>query len=229
MYLLFDACFVVIAIATVIRSAKKGFVRSAVEIIGLALALVISTQIGSWLAGVAYDRTVEPKILSAASSNVGETAQTVVDDLFGAAPQWLTDQTLASKSKPDAVAEFQTRMGEKTETVLADLSQEFVKPTVTRVIGLLITVVLFAVLCILVRLLARFLNRLISVFKITGFFNRLFGGVLGIFKAVLVVSVVIMIFLLLDRALDDSIPSVVRSGLYDSRIFRFYLTYIPFC
>ena len=68
-----DLIVIAIIILMVLISAKRGFVRVAVEAVGFVAAIILSLSLSTTLADVTYQKAIEPAILSSVENATAET------------------------------------------------------------------------------------------------------------------------------------------------------------
>ena len=96
--MLIDLILVLIIGFSVYFAARRGFVRTFVEAIGLLLAVILTLTICTPLASVTYDKIIEPPILKIVSNNVGK----VIDEKFEQMPEFeMTNEEYEQLLKSD--------------------------------------------------------------------------------------------------------------------------------
>lgn len=186
MSIVLDLIVLAIILFTVFMSAKRGFVRVALEVVGFIAAVFITFTISTPLGNITYDKIIEPPIVSSVSSAAGESTSQVVDKTWDSLPEFVknnSEKIGISKEKIDkSIGE---NIGEGAEAAVKSASQNAVKPVVVRILSLIYSVFILIILLFLVKILAKFINRLFS-FSLVGKMNRVLGGILGIPKGIII-------------------------------------------
>ncbi len=203
MGIVLDLILVAIVALCVIISVKRGFMKTAIELVGFALAIYVAFSFGPVLSGATYDKLVKPAISKEISKTVsevsGEGAVQITNNLWEELPDFLTKnadkfgvslEKIQSDITLDKVAD--------TNAIAENITDSVVKPVATTAFNAVYSILLFLIIAVLTKFLARPINKLFSI-SFIGKINKLLGGVLGlgkgivfsIFFCVLVSSIVI--------------------------------------
>lgn len=197
MNILLDLIIVAIITVTALLSAKRGFVRSAVELVGFLAAVWLAFTVSTPLAEMTYDKFLEPKIVSSVSDGAETTADGIIDGTWNALPEFIKKNSESiglSKEKLSQSVSQEITNGSKG--AVKATSQNAIKPVISQILGLLYSIIILIVAMIVVRLSARLLNKLFS-FSIVGKLNRILGGVFGIAKGIITAILFCMIISLI--------------------------------
>ncbi len=182
-----------IVVVTVFLSAKHGFVRTLVEVVGFVAALIIAFNVSTPLAETTYTKVLEPQMLTAAQSAAQTGGQGTADALWSAMPKFITDNGFLGVTYENVSSTVNdATTSDAVQQAVKSTSRTLVMPVAVKLLSMLFATVIFVVLLIVVKIAARFLNKLFS-FSIIGTANRALGGVLGVFKGLLVAAAVCMI------------------------------------
>ena len=189
MSIILDLIVLAIIVITVLISAKRGFVRTAVELVGFIAAVFISFTISTPLANTTYDKIIEPSILStvtsAANTVADDSAAAAVDGIWNRMPDWLKiGVERAGISKESLDGSITDNIGNGIQSAAESASQNVIKPAVTITLALVYQVISLIILLVAVKPLARLINKLFS-FSIIGTANRVLGGVVGLPKGII--------------------------------------------
>lgn len=226
--IILDIVLVGVFVFSVIASAKRGFVRSFVETAGFVVALLLALSFSKPVAGMIYDRTVAPAVVSAVDNAVINTTQDTVDSVWSALPTLITDH--ADKfglSRQSLTAHIDGTSGQTAAELAQSASQNIVRPIVVQLLGMLISVVLFAVLFFVVKILSRALNKIFS-FSVIGDLNKTLGGVLGAVRGVALMVLVAMVVRLIGGFLPGGAALFDPSLLEGSFIYKTITSILPF-
>ena len=236
--------FILLIIALcVCISAKKGFVKTIIGLVGFILATYLSFTLSSPLANITYDKIVEPTIIKSigTAENVSEEMENVseeIENISGAIENSNIDIDNIWDSLPDVVKENAEKLGVskkdldtnfdefisgKKELTVQNLSQEVIKPLVSKLIEMIYSIIIMIVLMFIINIIASIINKLFT-FSLVGSLNKILGGVVGIPKGVIysvlfcmIVSVVVKftggIWIFTDENLDKTILFELLSNL----------------
>lgn len=186
MGIILDLLVIAVIIIVAVIAAKKGFVRTLIEVVGFIAACVIVFTVSTPVAEFTYDKLIEPPMLSAVEKAAEEQAENAVGTVVlaipgifskGAEKLGLTAEKLSVDASNGAVAAAQ------------NVSQNVARPALTKIISVLLSVILMIILLFVVHFLARVLNKLFS-FSVVGKLNRTLGGVIGAVKGVIIAFVI---------------------------------------
>ena len=189
MSIILDLIVLAIIVITVLMSAKRGFVRTLIELLGFIAAVFISFTISTPLANSTYDKIIEPSILSTVTSTVDtaadNSAAAAVDSFWNEIPGWIKGGIeKAGISKESLDGSITANIGNGVQSAVESTSQNVIKPAVTSTLALIYQVISLIVLMALVKPLAKLINKLFS-FSVIGTANRVLGGVVGVPKGVI--------------------------------------------
>lgn len=188
MSIILDLIVLAIIVITVLISAKRGFVRTLIELLGFIAAVFISFTISTPLANTTYDKIIEPSVLSSVSS-VADTAAgnsiSTVDTFWNEMPEWIKSGIeKAGISKDSLNGSITANIGNDIQSAAESASQSVIKPAVTTTLSLIYQTIILIVLLAVVKPLSKLVNKLFS-FSVIGTANRVLGGVVGVPKGII--------------------------------------------
>lgn len=208
---LIDAVLLVIIVLCIIRSAKKGFVRSLVEAVGLVIALLLAVSCGNYAAQTIYDSSVRPAISSTIEKSFTDATNNALDQLPSFFKQGL-----------DA-ADISIALDETASDAALRVTDTVVKPIAYNLINSVATVIVFIVLAIVVRFIASFINtRFRGV--IFGTANKLLGGCVGAVKGVAIAIVLCYVASFLVSIMGNEASFITSSDINNSYFARTIFT-----
>ena len=220
MHIVIDLIVLAIIILNVILSAKNGFVKTLIEVVGFVLAIFISLSISTPIAGFIYDKTVEPAIVSSVSEKVSNTADDTAKSIFDALPKFVKNNAEDLGVTAEKITNnFENKTGDEVTTAATKVSQNSIKPVFVKIVGLAIAAILFVILMIVVKFLAKVINKLFS-FSIIGTLNRTLGAVLGFGKGVLVAIAVCMIISMIISFTTTGFLIFTKEAIDKTHIFN---------
>lgn len=194
MHFLIDLIVVAIIGICVLTSAKRGFVKVVIEVVGFVLAIILTFTISSPLATATYDKIIEPPILEATSNISADSIEEMKQSTIDALPKFVTEN---AELLGFSIEEFADKINaESLSSSMANpvqtASQQVIKPAVSKILELLYSIILMIVLMFIVKIVARFVNKIFS-FSIIGKANSILGGVVGVPKGIIFAIVFCMI------------------------------------
>ena len=218
--MIFDIILVVIFIVLIVVNIHRGAARSLAGILATVLSYIGATALGKLIASAMYSNLVRPaleKAVSDAVANVStDAAGTVVDSL----PSWLTGLlNLTSDDFSNILSEPIANVNQ-TITKAVDAA---VQPVANGLMTFFITIILFFVFMILLRLIL--VKPMVKLFRFPGLnaVNRVLGAVIGIVDALLLVSMLAYLTKLILQNIGSNSGWFNESTIYNSFIFyHFY-------
>ncbi len=194
---LLDLIVLTIIAAVALISARRGFVRVAIELVGFIAAIFITFTISTPLASLTYDKIIEPPIVSSVSKAAGDSVTQITDETWNALPEFIRKHSeSAGFSKESINKSINDNMGSGAESAAKAASQGVVKPIVAKLLAVLYGILIMVILIFLVKMLAKFLNGVFS-FSIVGKLNRILGGIVGIPKGIIIAMLFCLIISLI--------------------------------
>lgn len=225
-----DGIIVLIIAITVFLSAKKGFVRTLIEVVGLIAAIIVAFTFSTPVADTVYDKFVEPKIISTVEESFNNTANTAtdtVDAVWTKLPKFMTNSNFLNISKENVYEQIKTDTSATATTMADTVSNSFVKPVVTKFVSLLFSVISVVVLIFVTKFLAKYINKLFN-FSIIGKINKTLGGIIGLFKGVAVAIVFCLVISLIMSFTKNGFLIFTNDTVNSSYLFKFFTELFPF-
>ncbi len=230
MSLILDAFVILIIFIFIFLSAKKGFVRTLIEVVGFVAAIAIAFSLSTPVAGFIYDKTIDPavdKTIQSAVDEGNESVNTAVDALWNKMPGFLTGSNFFNLSKDNVLESVNNGVSANATELSHTISNNFLKPVVTRTISTLISVILVFALLLLVKFLAKHINKLFNI-SVVGKINKTLGAILGIFKGVSIAIVFCMVISLILSFTKNGFLFFTYDAIESSYIFKFLIGLSPF-
>lgn len=205
-----DMAAVAVMILMLVLGVRRGFIKSAVRLIGMIAALVAASLVSAPVAGWIFDRFLEAPIQTAVAQ---EAANATV-----AAAKTVQEQMMSVIQALPAVVQGAFDMAGMTVTqtgapVAADaltamLMESVLEPLCVSFMQVVLFLVLFIGLYIVARLIAKALDKIFNALPLIRQVNGLLGGVLGLCEGVAVVYVLTLgLRLYMTMAGADSVVS----------------------
>ncbi len=220
MHIFIDLIVLAIIILNIVLSAKNGFVKTLIEVVGFILAILISSSIASPVASTVYDKAIEPAIVASVTENALNTAEDASNGIWESLPSFLKNNAEDLGLTNDKITQaFENETADNIKNTATKVSQDAIKPIFVKIVGLAIYAILFTILLIVVKILAKLINKLFS-FSIIGKINRTLGGILGFGKGVLVAIAVCMIISMIVSFTADGFLIFDKETINKTYIFN---------
>ena len=221
MHLIIDLILIGIIVIIALVSAKQGFVRVAVEVVGFVAAVLVAFSVSTPLAEVTYVKLVEPAIVNSAGVDAEEGTTQTVDAVWESLPPIVTEYAQNFGITKESLEEsISVGVENNAQTILTDVSQNVIKPLVTGFLKTVYAVLLIILLLFVVKILARVLNKAFS-FSIVGKLNSVLGGVLGIVKGIVIVLILCEAVLLIISFTENGIWILNNENIDKTILFKF--------
>ncbi len=220
---LIDVILLLIVGVFVLISAKRGFVRVAVEVLGFVAAVILTLTVCTPLANATYDKIIEPPILKSVDDEVSDTVDQTVDSIINELPDFLQSYLNSSGIADKIISENGGLIQGGTHDLVADISQNSIKPVTVKILSTVYAVIMLTVLMIAVKILAVSLNKCFS-FSLVGKLNRTLGGICGLIKGIAVLLIICFAINLLLPITEGGIWIFNTENIEKTYIFRFLIS-----
>lgn len=227
MGLILDLIIIGIVALMVLLSAKRGFVRTLIEVVGFIAALFIAFTFSSPIATATYDKIIEPAVVKAVEEATTEAGEAAADTVWATVPDFITNNSERfGLSKDDLAVNLSGGDGVISDAATS-ISENIIEPIAVKVLSLVISTLLIVVLLFVVNVLAKLLNKLFS-FSLVGKLNRTLGGVVGFFKGILFAVVFCMIVSVIVSFTQNGFLIFTKEAIDSSVIFGTICDLLPF-
>lgn len=225
MEFLLDLIFIGLAVVMVVMAAKKGFVKALFDglstIIAAALAYFLSEPVALKFYELVVRNVIKGKLLAAFEkyapdlSTLTEKVDLLIEQIpsgaialasrFGFDINTISSGIVSSDIKEDEVL---------IESVMVNVADRVMVTIVTAIVA----VVLFVVVSVALGFLIRALDSLVKKIPVVKGTNKLFGALLGVVKAVIIVFFACtVLYFIVGTSNDEQLVAVVNS----SKIFEY--------
>ena len=219
MGILLDIGFVIIILLCVVFGYKKGFFKSIAGFIGAVIAMFLAWVLAGLIANALYQGVFREKLIDNISSVLSndalasfpEKAAQVVANLPGFLSNTLNNQGITSSQ----IEQSLQAAGSNAAPATADL----ISAAVIWLLQLLLTVILFFILVILVRLVIKLIGNVFRL-PILRQVDGILGGLFGIFKGVVYIFLACILLQLLMPVIGNS-SEPMKQVLDNSFIYQF--------
>ena len=206
--LILDLIVVIIAVVSILVYMKRGFVKTVVEFAGFFVAVLLAFNLSSVLAESTYTGFIRQPVIDGIEKKVSDivvdSGQAAADKIWDAIPGFVTDNAENFNISKETLVE-KLNMGDiTTSEAIASATDEFVKPVIVTILSAAFALIIFLVVTLLCRLLAKPLNALFSAIPVVGGLNKTLGAVLGFGNGI--------VFALIFCAIISCIVAFTESG-----------------
>ena len=224
MNIILDLIVVAIIALTVILSVKRGFVRSAVELAGFVLAVVLAFNLGPVLADTTYESVIrEPvakTVAGSLDSAVGEQVTSLSDKVWSGIPSFITSNAEKFGITRDVMdSSLNAVTSNNTADIALELTDKVVKPVAVAGLKVVYGFLIFIILAILAKILAKPINKLFSI-SFVGTLNRLLGAVLGLGKGIVYAILFCAIISIIVIFTDSGFLIFTKENIEASTVFK---------
>lgn len=225
-----DAIILLIILITVFMSAKKGFVRTLIEVVGFIAAIFIAFTFSSPIANVVYDKMIEPTVertVAGVATDAADSTTAAVNAVWQKMPSFVTESNFLGLSKETVSQQVENETSNGSVALADSISNSFAKPVITKLLSVLFSVILVVVLIFVVKFLAKYVNKIFS-FSLIGTINKTLGGILGLVKGTAVAVVFCMIVTLIISFTKNGFLIFTYDAINSSYLFKFLTGFSPF-
>ena len=217
MWIILDIIVIAIILIYALISAKRGFVRTAIELVGFGLAVYLSFTVSGIVSEGIYNSVVKPAIVDTVVETVGDTATASVDKTVDA----------VFDKMPKFVVKSANNMGVTPEKLKTDITNKTVnnnnieKTAITVADSAVKPVVVPLVLIFVVKILARIVNKAFSL-PLIGGLNRTLGGLLGAAKGIIISGVLCLVISTIVSFTKNGILIFTEENIDKTYIFKLF-------
>lgn len=233
MWIILDILVIAIILIYAFISAKRGFMRTAIELVGFVLAVYLSFAVGGAVADGIYGSVVEPAIVDTIVDTVDETTTNsingAVDAVWQGMPELITKAAGNLGVTSDAVKSdisAQAFNTESFEELAQQVADSVARPVVIPLIKTVVGFILFVILLFVVKILARIVNRAFSL-PLIGGLNRTLGGILGAAKGVIIAAVVCILISTAVALTKSGFLIFTQENIEQTTVFKFFADFSP--
>lgn len=224
MSIVLDVILVVIFAAFVLVAAKKGFVKTLLELVAVAAALVLAYQFSPVVAQGAYDGFVKESMITSIEEQIDEnfdtsTAAKKAEVTLEALPDFMV--SLASSAGVE-INDIKAKIASEkfsSKNVATELVEKVAEPIVIGALTIVFFMILAIVLIFALKFVAHLVSKLFDV-PLIGTANKILGGALGACKGVIVLlflcTILDFLFAKGDGELSTAVNDSFVIGLLDN-------------
>lgn len=223
MNFIIDVLVLALLVALAIVGVKKGFIKSACELLGIFIAVFLASYLGDILSEALYNNVFRPGIYEKLLETTGNlSVEAAAENFFGSLEPFVLSFFEMNGITLESVTEAYTGFGEKAALAITDA----ISPAFISLIKVFVFAVLFIVLVVLIELLAKLLTKVIKL-TILKKVNQILGAVLGVLKATVIVWVVLAALVSLMPLFPEALQESLSVGLENSILGGFIMNLNP--
>ncbi len=222
-----DAIVILIVLFFVIVSAKKGFVRTLIEVVGFVAAIIIAFTVSTPIAEVTYDNFVYPSIAESVEETGKNNINEAADAIWEKLPKYITENSFFGVSKDNVTSSAEDEFENQSDNIAESISDKMIKPAVVKLISVLVSFVLVIILLFVSKILAKYVNKLFT-FSIVGDINKILGGALGIVKGAAIATIFCLVISIVLSFTKDGFFIFNYDTINSSYLFKFLMGFSPF-
>lgn len=192
-----DIVLVVIFALVILTSAKKGFFKSLVDLIGSLVAVVIARFLSESAATAVFDGFVAKGAEKALSQSLGEAGSVdyaeQVENALASLPEGLNGILQIMGIDSSALADKLSEMNLNGDNLVESLMNTVVVPLGTAVVQFVLFVILAVAMIFVVKLFAKVIDKIVKKLPVIKGFNKTMGAVFGIFRGLIIVVIISML------------------------------------
>lgn len=218
-----DLLVIAIVAYYVYISAKRGFVRTLIEMVGFVVILLIIIKAGAPLSESIFKKAIRGPALSKVQTTLAESDTTNISTVRDVLPNFVANgaEFLGINIDETTVTE------NATSTLATIITDNVIGPVITSLIYAIISLLLLGLGMYLVRILARAVNNLFKI-SLVGVVNHLLGGVFGIGKGVVVAFVFCLVITVIVSFTQNGFLCFTKANFEQSIFFGKLVEWNPF-
>ncbi len=223
MALLLDGIVLLIIGLCIFIGWKKGAAITLLNLVALVAAVTVAVLLSPTLSRMIYETFfksgVTEKIAESIGNSLGDGAEAVINSIISVIPAFASMFVDSAALNQETISVAIENGNQDTINAAAGSVEALIAPAFTSLIGIILIIVLFFVLYSVFRFLARLLSKFFDV-PVLSMINRIFGGVIGIGKGVLVVMLIVAVIKLALPLMGADVPVLTQENIESSIIFK---------
>lgn len=194
MSIILDVILIAIFAAYVITAAKKGFVRTLLELVAVVAAIFLSFQISPVISQTVYDGFVEKEIVATLEEQISENVDALsvtekANAVLDSIPDFAVSLASSAGVEISTIKDQISSQKFDSQNLAQSLVDKIAEPIVVGALTIIIFILLAVVLMIALKFVAKLVSKLFDI-PLVKSVNKSLGGVLGAIKGALVVVVI---------------------------------------
>lgn len=219
MSIVLDVLIVALLVIFLLIGKKKGFVCTAIELLGWIAVAVFAIPLAQTAANWVYDVCIDNSICNAVNKTIVETSDgsliTAINDYIAKLPSFVSSQL----AENEITASYILNQGELNDNIAGAVSNA-VKPIIIPLISAIISIILAIVGIFCVRLLAKVCGGIVNRIPIVGSVNGLLGAMLGLVKGAVITGIAVFIISTVLNIRTEGIFGITSETVNNTYIFK---------
>lgn len=203
-----DIALIIILIATVIGSMRKGFLKCILSLVCVVVALLAATSFNELVAEWSYDSILDSIVTEKVEESMlggmeSIDAALTVESITQAIPQFLVDSIAEMGIDIGSVTESIDSLNLSTHDTAQNISRQIIKPAVMILLRILAYILIFVLVRFLSGIVANFLSGIVKLPILRGV-NKWLGAILGTVKGVILVFSICAVLNILSQIVKST-------------------------
>ncbi|MGI6279446.1 MAG: CvpA family protein [Acutalibacteraceae bacterium] len=210
----------------VLVSARRGFVRTFIEFVGMVLVILLANFASTPLANITYDKFMEPVILRTVESTMSENMEGSAKFDVSSLPEF-TRRFINESDLNRFETSVKDNINNGVNTAVTNASQKMIKPLVSGILSMVYALAIFFILMFVVRILAKIANKLFSV-RALGKLNSLLGGGIGALKGIIFAAIFCLFVTVILKIDKNGFWIFTQEAVQKTLLLKFLTNLLPF-
>lgn len=217
-----DVLAVAVVVIFVISGYKRGILNSVSHFLGAAVASVISAFTASFVANYFYYGFIQSKIIEVAEEKMPQiTLATKPEDISN---ELINNVPDFAKNALDILGIDKTKLTQEISDSAGisapDVFEGLIRPIIMKLLTVILTLALFTILTAVISLLTRSLTSAVNCVGLSTV-NKVFGAVLGLFAAVVIVMILSLVLYILIIFLPEDSAKMLRDSIESTYLLKY--------
>lgn len=225
-----DIMVIAVVLICILTGRRHGFMRTVIELVGYIAVVMLSIAIANYASGAIYNNFVSKSVTVKTEAAIAENGSDVtssVDKLFEDMPAFVLNTLDACGITKDNVKGKISGAVTNGASAAGAAVSEALRSPITSVIAVLLSITLFIIGMVLVKLLAKLCNGIVNKIPIVGKANSVLGAIVGAFKGVVIVCILVWIIAMMLPFFSKGILGITSETVENSYIFSIINNYNP--
>ncbi len=219
MSIIIDAVIVAVLVVFLLIGRKKGFVYTAIELIGWIAIAVIAIPFAQTSAAWIYDTFIDNSVCAAVNASLQDISPENISNALNGYIDNLPDFISSSLFEKDITATFILSQAEAQSNIASAVSN-VIKPVICPLISAIISIIIFIIGFILIRLLARLCNGLVDKIPLVSNVNAFLGAITGFVKGAVIVAILSFVFITVINTSQNGLFGITAATVDNTYILK---------
>lgn len=205
------------------RGAAITLLNFAAFVAAVTVAVLLSPALSKMIYETFFKSGVTEKIAASIGNSLGDGMEAVINSVISVVPAFAAVFVDSASLNQETISAAVESGNQDTINSAAGSVEALIAPAFTSLIGIILIILLFFVLYSIFRFLAKYLSKFFEV-PVLSIINRVFGGVIGIGKGVLVAILIVAVIRLALPLMGADVPVLTQENIDNSIIFKSFYT-----